>query len=267
MQTTIYIDSIFLINVIMDFLLLSLTGKTLKKTATFLRRLAGSVIGAAGYCLVLCLMDITMLVKTVFIMIPSMLLMIKTGCQTKSIKELFYAGGYFFTYAFLIGGFMLFVSKETPLLKVVGEGMLRIIITGFIGFFICLEGIRRYRKKSGNHFCKITLCGDEKPICIYGLMDTGNGLTDPVSNRPVAILEEEIWKQMEKAKRPEKFKIIPYHSIGKNSGILESYEVEKIEIEQEMGKKELTNVLIAVFHGKLSVKGDYQMILPWHWSV
>ncbi len=267
MQTIIYIDSIFLINVIMDFLLLSLTVKTLKITATFFRRLIGSVIGATGYCLVLCLSDAAVVGKTVCIMIPSMLLMIMMGCKTKSIKELFYAGGYYFTYAFLIGGFIIFLNHKISFLQTNKRSIFWIMIAGLVGFILCFQGIRMYRKKAENHFCKIILFGDDKPICIYGLMDTGNGLTDPISKRPVAILEEEVWKQMEKAKRPEKFKIIPYHSIGKESGILESYEVEKIEIEQEMGKKELTNVLIAVFHGKLSVKGDYQMILPWHWSM
>ncbi len=266
MQTTIYIDSIFLINVVMDFFLLTLTVKTLKKTATFLRRLTGSIIGAAGYCLVLCLTDISAVHRTCFIMIPLLFLMIRTGCKAGTLKELLYAGGYFFSYAFLIGGFILFCRNNIPLMKTYSESILLITAAGYAGFWLCIQGIRKYKQKKENPFCKITLRGDEKNICIYGLIDTGNGLTDPISNRPVAIMEEEVWKQMEKAKRPEKFKIIPYHSIGKNNGVLESYEVEKIEIEQEMQKKELTNVLIAVFKGKLSVKGDYQMILPPHWS-
>ena len=110
------------------------------------------------------------------------------------------------------------------------------------------------------------LNGDERELQILGLIDTGNGLTDPVSGQPVAIMEETVWNEMQKEKRPEKYKVIPFHSIGKKRGILEGYEVERIEIECESEKKELTNVTIAVFQGKLSVKGDYQIILPPQWS-
>ena len=39
MQRTIYIDSIFLSNLIMDLLLLFLTTRTLKKSTTFLKTL------------------------------------------------------------------------------------------------------------------------------------------------------------------------------------------------------------------------------------
>lgn len=266
MQTTIYIDSIFIVNLVMDFLLLKLTVKTLKKTATFLRLFTGSIIGALGYCLILCLPEGIYFIKTVCGMIPVALLMVKIGCQTRRIKELLYAAGYLFTYAFLLGGFILFLIKRVPFLKAHGDSILLLLFVGYLGFLLCLNGIRKCRKKEQNHFCQIRLCGDDSPICVYGLIDTGNGLIEPISRKPVAILESEVWSKMEKAKRPEKFRIIPFHSIGKESGILEGYEVEKIEIEYEMGRKELTDVLIAVFEGKLSVKGDYQMILPPHWS-
>ena len=67
---------------------------------------------------------------------------------------------------------------------------------------------------------------------------------------------------MEQEKRPEKMRVIPFHSIGKENGILEGYEVDKIEIEYNAEKRELNKVMIAVFQGKLSSKGEYQMILP-----
>ena len=266
MQNVIYIDSIFMVNVIMDLFLLMLTAKTLKKTATFLRLLAGGVIGATGYCLVLCLPDLSYFMKTAVGMIPAVFIMIKVGCQTRGVKEFLYAAGYLFTYAFLFGGLLLFLMKRIPFLKAHGDSIILILGIGFLGFWFCFAGIKRYREKRQNHFCKIRLRGDEGEISIYGLVDTGNGLIDPVSGKPVAILEAEVWQKMKKAKKPEKYKVIPFHSIGKESGILEGYEVEQIEIEYEIGRKELTHVLIAVFQGKLSVKGDYQMIVPPGWS-
>ena len=113
MQRTIYIDSIFLSNLIMDLLLLFLTTRTLKKSTTFLKTLAGSLLGAAGYCLILCLPG-RYPIKVLFGLLPVTALMIKAGCGTKGLKELLYGMGYLFTYAFLLGGFMLSLIKNIP---------------------------------------------------------------------------------------------------------------------------------------------------------
>ena len=116
-----------------------------------------------------------------------------------------------------------------------------------------------------NHFCRIELPGDKGEIEVIGLVDTGNGLKDPVSGKEVAILEEKVWRNMRESICPEKYKVIPFHSIGKERGILEGYEVDRIRLMEETGCRELHNVIIAVFQGDISVKGDYQMILPPQW--
>ena len=106
------------------------------------------------------------------------------------------------------------------------------------------------------------LCTDEGTMEIKALIDTGNGLVDPVSKKPVAILDEEVWSYMQKWKRPEKYKAIPYHSIGKDRGLLEGYMVDFMEVIGKTEKKQYKDVIIAVFEGKVSGRGEYQMILP-----
>lgn len=263
---SIYIDSVFLNNFVMDLFLITLTAKTLKKTATFLRVLTGSLLGAAGYCLILCLPGIPYFLKVLFGMIPIAMGMIKLGCGTKGLKELFYGLGYLFTYSFFTGGFMLFLIRRIPFLKSHEDSFFLILLTGYASFRLCVFGYSRYKRKKENYFCKVELEGDKENIFICGLIDSGNGLKEPISGKPVAILEKEVWEKLENLERPEKYRVIPYHSIGKENGILEGYEVEKIRIEYEMGTRELTHVLIAVFNGKLSVKGEYQMILPPQWA-
>ena len=62
--------------------------------------------------------------------------------------------------------------------------------------------------------------------------------------------------------RPEKFKVIPYHSIGKDNGILEGYEIDTIKVKGNECEKQYDKVIVAVFKGKVSKGGSYQMILP-----
>lgn len=263
MQRIIYIDSIFFNNFVMDLLLLSLTARTMKKTTTFLRTMAGALTGAAGYCLILCLPG-SYPVKVLFLFLPVTILMIKAAYRVKGYKEILYGIGYLFTWSFFIGGFMLFLIKKIPVFKSRNSCTV-ILLTGYVGYLLCRMWIRRYRQEKKNHFCRVRLPGDEEALAVYGLIDTGNGLRDPVSGREAAVLEEKIWQKMQKCKRPEKYKVIPFHSIGREKGILEGYEVDKIQIEEKTGCRELQNVIIAVFKGNISAKGDYQMILPPQW--
>lgn len=139
------------------------------------------------------------------------------------------------------------------------------LFSGYVGFQLCMFGINRMKDKRKNHFCTVKIKGDKEEIVVRGLIDTGNGLTDPLSNKPVAILEEDIWQKMQLAKREDKYKVIPFHSIGKEHGMLEGYEIESLHIEYEEEVKEHNRVIVAVYKGKLSVKGEYRMILPPQW--
>ena len=265
MQNVLYIDSIFLINFVMDLYLLTLTAKTLKKSATFLRLLSASAIGAIGYCLVIVFLQIPYIGKIIFGMLPITVAMLKISCRINNIKELVYGAGYLFTYSFLLGGFMIFLKSRFAFWAEHENSVWLILLSGYIGFRLCMFGINKIKNKAQNHFCTVRLKGDEETITVYGLIDTGNGLTEPISNKPVAILEEEIWNKMQWAKREDKYKVIPFHSIGKEHGILEGYEIESLQIEYEEEVKEHNHVLVAVYKGKLSVKGEYRMILPPQW--
>lgn len=99
LQGTIYIDSVFLLNLVMDLYLLMLVSKVLGNAATYPRILAGSIVGAAGYCIILCLPG-TYMLKILFGMIPVGALMIKIVCKTQGLKELLRAEGCLFTFSF-----------------------------------------------------------------------------------------------------------------------------------------------------------------------
>ncbi len=262
LRSTIYIDSIFLLNLVMDLYLLTLTGKVLGKTATYSRIFAGSVTGALGYCVVLCLPGIPYMLKVLIGMFPTGALMIKIGCRTKGLRELLRGEGYLFTFSFLLGGFIIFLKSKIPLLAENSDSMAIIAGTGFMGFLICRKLIFVFQKRKQEHFCQVFIPGDSGQVEIRALIDTGNGLIEPVSKKPVAILEENKWENLRMWMKPEKFKMIPYHSIGKENGMLEGYEVGAMEVKGDTGEKQFDKVIIAIFKGKISQKGGYEMILP-----
>lgn len=262
LQGTVYIDSIFLLNLVMDLYLLTLTGKVLGKTATYSRIFAGSVVGALGYCIVLCLPGIPYMLKVLIGMLPTGALMIKIAYKIKGVKELLRAEGYLFTFSFLIGGFIIFLKAKIPLGTNQSESMAAIAGLGFAGFALCRKIIGTYQRRKQNRFCQVLIPGDSGQVEVMALIDTGNGLIEPVSKKPVAILEEKEWKNLKMWMKPEKFKVIPYHSIGKANGMLEGYEIDAMEVKGDSGKRQFDKVIIAIFKGNISEKGGYQMILP-----
>ena len=258
----VYIENIFLINLVMNLFLLRLTGRILGKPPSFLRCLLGSVLGSVGYCVVLCVPGITYTQKVTAGMIPVGTLMTKLGLKTKGKKELFYGTGWMFVVAFLLGGFMIFLKGRLPFFGQYHKSGIVIAGLGFAGYEIFRKGIDNLQQRKEQRFRRVRLPADAGELEITALVDTGNGLVDPISNKPVAVLEEEVWKHMQAGMRPEKYKVIPFHSIGKEHGILDGYEIEVMKVEGDMGTCLYENVIIAVFKGKISRSGTYQMILP-----
>ena len=105
------------------------------------------------------------------------------------------------------------------------------------------------------------LCGYEDEIEVNALIETGNSLREPVSGKPVSVVEEEMLGRLSGIKIPEKLKVIPYHSVGKSNGIMEGYEIPEMIIEDEGENLRWQKVIVGISKNKISANGRYQMIL------
>lgn len=101
----------------------------------------------------------------------------------------------------------------------------------------------------------------EKSCRVTALVDSGNSLFDPVSKRPVCIVQREVSEQLGLLERPERFRLIPYHSIGRQHGLLRAAPAEEIYLQKGGQKRRLDGVLLAVSDQPLSCSGRYQMLL------
>lgn len=261
LQGTVYLDSVFFLNLVMNFYLLLLVAKLSGKTATFQRSLAGSAVGAAIYCLLL-VMPGTYTLKVLLGMIPAGMLTVKIACQTKGLKETAYTAGYLFVFSFFLGGFILFLKYQFPGFFQKTSSLVWLPAAGLLGYLVSCLMMKLLSGRKQELFCYVNLKGDKGTHQVRALVDTGNGLKEPLSARPVAILDAPEWKELTGLMKPERYKVIPYHSIGCDHGVLEGYEVEEIEIISRAQRRQLKKVIIAVSQGRVSGKGAYQMILP-----
>lgn len=111
-----------------------------------------------------------------------------------------------------------------------------------------------------------------------GLLDTGNGLCHPRTREPVVVaphtflrpfFDETEYERQEKLlcfsevslSDAEKIVWIPYHTIGKDSGLLPGIYFESLLVDNNGTQKENQPILVAFCKEKVSVKDEYQMIL------
>ncbi len=107
----------------------------------------------------------------------------------------------------------------------------------------------------------VTITENGEHIELKALFDTGNSLTEPMSQKPVSIIEENETIKLWLAAQPERYRVIPFRSIGKEHGILEGTMVDELIIWKKDRQIVHKDVIVALYKGKLSKDGSYQMIL------
>lgn len=253
MYYELYVDVLFLVNFVMDFLLLSLVQRMLKLPRRGVRKAMGAGVGAVLTCLGVVMpfpvwgriLWFYLLVNTIIVVVG---LRIRTTRMYVISMVLFYIG------TILMGGF---VEMLRPYIK---EGSL-FLATGILGYYLIgffwdfLGKVRRNR----TYLCQVELYLGEKKLQVQALFDTGNYLQEPISKKPVSVMERRMLEPWLEEKVEGRI-YIPYRSVGKAEGILEAVQLDKIHI---LGEKEIWigKPIVAMSEEILSETEDYQLIL------
>lgn len=251
----IYIDSLFLINFAMNFWVLLLVDNSLHRTATRCRLLLGAVVGGLGYCLMFLLPIPYAIGKLLFgaVGVNSAMLFIVFRPHTfqvfwKLIERLtlctFLFGGAFFL---LINHVQVFRKN---LLSLTGI----LLCGGLLWMFLSHKG-----KKKKDRICRVEIFGEAgRKITVQAIVDSGNSLREPISGKPVSVLDEKLFMALWE-KEPEGFRAIPYHSVGCDRGIMKGYEVPRMIVEWEGIRKECVGIYVGL--SQTLVSEGYQMLI------
>lgn len=255
MYYELYVDVLFLVNFMMDYLLLLLVKKMLKCTATRGNILLGAAIGSFLTCVVVILPIPYAILKFIMFHMIVNTFMIRAGLKIKNMRE--FAKAYIMLY---VGGF---------LLGGVLQALQQYVRAGSLFFAIAIGGYHIVSKlwdfiasvQRINHYhCKVDLYLGENQCQITGIIDTGNGLRDPISNQPVSILDKAVARQFLGNVKMSQVRYIPYHSIGKKEGVLLALKIDQMCIHREEAYW-VKEPLIGVSEEMVSAEGEYQMIL------
>lgn len=223
----LYVDSLFLVNFVMNLYLLLLVNRSLYRAVTGRRIIFGAGISALLYFLPFLFDGPLWLKMTVGAPLGS-IIMIVVVFRVRNIRGFLEILERILLYSVLMGGAMLLVIKKSAWVQNRMTGIWGILGMGAVLYmlFDYLSG-RRVHKDS---LCRTTLIHKGNRITVTALIDSGNSLTEPISGEPVSIIEKDliprIWGE-----EPELYRAIPYHSIGKKRGILRGYLMPEIQIE------------------------------------
>lgn len=257
MYYILYIDRLFFLNFCMDFFALALTNISLGRKTSHLRMILSACTGAVGYIAVLFIPKIPYVVKVLTGFVGLSILMIRILYPKENLHFSIKALTNLYVFSFLLGGVLIFLKRY---INTDGNNyFFTILLPSAVVYFLMRFLLKRKREVQNE--CEVVLNCGEKQLKVKAFIDSGNMLTEPISKRPVSIIEAECLKKAEIVMPDEKCKAIPYHSVGKSNGILMGFEFPEMRICGRNMDKSVEKVIVAMSRDALFTSGKYQMIL------
>ena len=284
---TIYVDVVFIENLLINYIILCATAIIAKNKIHFLKFLLASSFGSL-YAILNYIISLSNL-ENFFLKLFISSFMILISFDNKKRKVFFKNLIMFYLTSFTFGGaaFMLlfFVSPESVIYengRFIGTYPLKITIYGGILGFIIITLVAKFIKnKFSNTLCDLEIFFKGKVIKLKTLVDSGNLLKEPISNQDVIVvqkssLEDLIDKKilneatsmikgsligdMSKELYEYKFKVIPFSSLGNENGVLIGFKPDYIKIysDEEIIKKD---VIVGIYDGALSKTNLYTSLI------
>ncbi len=287
MRQTVYLDILILLNSIINFYILFITGAMSRSRIIRGRLLIGGLVGGLLSASVL-LPEMNEVLSFLFKALTSAgIVYISFEPLGKSVFLRRYA--YFMAVNFIFAGAVLFCcfAFDTPLVYYnnsnfyfdIGAPFLIVIAT----LTYVLITITVKRSEQPVHFQKYydleILKSGEKVRCT-ALADTGNSLKDVFTGDPIVVVNSEVVNKLlpdtfrsyfasedalceidsiASAEGAEEIRIVPFSSVG-GAGFLKAFRCDEIKIVGDTKVYSLLRGYIAVYNGELSV-GNYSAII------
>lgn len=241
MYYELYIDSLFLVNFVMNLYLLLLVNQSFMRTATRVRLVLGAGVGAGMY-LVPFFFGGAVWLKMLLGFLAGTVLMIAVAFRIRSLRAFWKICEKLFLYSLLMGGTLLLVMRQLSRLPGLTVGIFMVLGGGaLLGMGI---GYLQQRGKDKSYLCRATLIYKNNKVTVMALLDSGNSLVEPISGKPVSVIDRKVFLSL--WKEEALYRAIPYHSIGRKRGIMPGYLLPELRIEADGMIKICKDIYVAV---------------------
>ena len=282
-MTVIYVDTLFLLNAAVDYLLLLASARLAGEPLARLRFLLGAALGGL-YAVAIFLPGLSFLARPPCRLAAAVLMVLAAFWKSRRLLRqvvIFLAlscafGGGVLAIG-LLGGRGLTLSNG-----VLYSGMdLKIVLLSAAG---CYGALTLLFQRTGRHTAAsgelrpVRLTLGERQVSLIALVDTGNTLTDPATGRPVLVAEADCVEELlppgirpspadlrdpagalERLEDPwrRRFRLLPYRSVGVDRGLLLAVRVDQVQV----GEEERGPMLAALSPTPVSDGGGYRALL------
>jgi len=285
---TIYIDVLFTVNFVINFVLLILTGKISKIKLNKIRIFFGAFSGAL-YAVFMFFPNIRMFYGVLAKFCVSLIIVFVSFKFTRWIpflKTVFI----FYVSSFVFGGVVLgifyFTNAGLKYKSALNNGIFYfnfpwkiLFLSVGIAYIVAKVGFNTYKKQKNIMYEEIKINFYNNEITLNALVDTGNMLSDPIENTPVVIAELDSVKELLPSEMFEcltksdtinalsdikndvllktKLRLIPFSSLGKSNGMLIGFKSDFVIVREKI----IENVCIGVYDKKLSSSDLYNALI------
>ncbi len=289
---TVYLDVIFVENLVINYIILYATAIVLKVKIRYLKLFIGSLFGAL-YSVIYYLINLQ-IYSNVFLKLILSIVIIYISFNPPKIKILAKQILIFYLVSFVFGGAAIAIiymvnSKNVTIQNgvLIGSYTVKTILIGAIIAYITIViafNIVRTKISKKDLLCDITVTLYSKEVNTKAMVDTGNLLKEPITNIPVVVMEhtlfydiipKEILNNIEKIlggdlsdipqeiqeKYIYKLRVIPFSSLGKQNGMLLGIKADKLVIKQNDDTRNIDKVIIGIYNKSLTKRGEYRSLL------
>jgi stage II sporulation protein GA (sporulation sigma-E factor processing peptidase) len=132
---------------------------------------------------------------------------------------------------------MIFINKG------INISYIFLIIISPIIFILYIKQIRNLKSNYNLYYDVKIVLKNKKEYILKGYLDTGNKLVDPITNKPIILIEKGIIKG-------ENFYYVPFNSLN-NHNLIKCFKPLYIEIEN----KKYNNYLVGLIDKKIALDG------------
>lgn len=243
---TIYLDVLFCVNFVIDYIILLTVRRFMDLRVRKLRLLAGAAVGGltsfvillpampSGLSLIFSLAFAFAVAGTAFAPMPRGLF-IKTSAAFFLIS---------FGYSGLMLAILLIFSPESLIIRngsvYIGISPMVLLVTT-VFCYVILRVILRLTGRGGTSgaSCTLRISSDGKTTEYKALVDTGSSLREPFSGKPVIIVSEQAGTQGGKGMR-----LVPFSSVG-GEGLLRAYYPDRITAVTNDGERSIDGYIAA----------------------
>ena len=156
-----------------------------------------------------------------------------------------------------------------------------ILIGGLIGFFIIIISFKTIKNKLSKKdmLCNISIVFEAGKVDLNAIIDTGNFLKEPLTGKPVIIVEKDVLKTVIPANILEnlediingnkninnmymsKIRLIPFSALGTESGLLLGIKPENFYINYQGKILENKNIIVGIYNKKISRNNKYNALV------